>query len=56
MTEADAIIREIEEQRNFFATRCAKYAAEIARLNDALATARAPAPVIEPEPEIGSGE
>lgn len=30
--ESDAIIREVEEQRLFFATRCAKFAARIASM------------------------
>lgn len=31
-TEANAIIREVEEQRLFFATRCTKFAAHIAAM------------------------
>ncbi len=71
MNEAQAIIRELEEQRTFFATRCTQYAAEVNRLkNDAEASqkrfadelakakneaAMPPVPV-ESEPEIGSNE
>lgn len=33
----DALIRELEMQRNFFATRCTQMAVEIADLQDAIA-------------------
>lgn len=36
MTETDAMIREIEDQRNMMATRCARLAAQIAALQNAL--------------------
>ena len=36
-TEADAIIREVEEQRTFAFTRCARFAARIASLEIVLA-------------------
>lgn len=47
MTETDALVREIEDQRNFMATRAARFASAMAAKDTALASAQAEIQVLK---------
>jgi hypothetical protein len=44
-------IRELETQRDFFATRCVQFAEEVARLNARIAEMSKPVEPAEPDPQ-----